>query len=189
MFNKRRPHLNNYFEDGVLKFECSSDELIQLEKRIKILPILVEYALDSWSEKLLSIRFTLHSSKIDNIGHTAAYLHFGCELWTIDDVVHDVKDVSDNDIVWVLLDPISKVHEKRTRKFMPKRDLLYVILTQNSPVAYEVANLDSTITSIEAYPFSALKLFTEVETIPLVSLGKRRRHKKRGAASSTSRRM
>ncbi|GIX88556.1 hypothetical protein CEXT_352531 [Caerostris extrusa] len=86
-------------------------------------------------------------------------------------------------------DPISKVHEKRTRKCMPKRDLLYVILTQNSPGAYEVANLDSPITSIGAYPFSALKLFTEVETIPHVSLGKRRRHKKSSAASSTSRRM
>ncbi|GIX88559.1 hypothetical protein CEXT_352541 [Caerostris extrusa] len=93
--------------DGVLKFKCVSDELIQLEKKnkdLKIrLPILVEYALDSWSEKLPSVRFTLHSPKTDNTGHTAAYLHFGCQLWTIDDVVHDLKDVLDNDIVTLFL--------------------------------------------------------------------------------------
>ncbi|GIY67405.1 reverse transcriptase [Caerostris darwini] len=45
---------------------------------------------DSWSEKLPSIRFALNSSKSDTTEHTVAYLQFGRELRTIDDVIHDV---------------------------------------------------------------------------------------------------
>ncbi|GIY34764.1 endonuclease [Caerostris extrusa] len=50
-----------------------------------------------WSEILPSIRFALNSPKSDITRHTIAYLQFGSELLTIDDVVPDLKAVLDND--------------------------------------------------------------------------------------------
>ncbi|GFT51307.1 gag-Pol polyprotein [Trichonephila clavipes] len=123
------------------------------------------------------------------VGHTPAYLLFGRELRTVDDVVQDFKSVVHNDNfvaeitpylkrfatitedirerietkqdqrkkqydknrrpvyyspgdkVWVTLHPISSAKNKKTSKFMPKRDGPYLILTQKSPTSYVIASL------------------------------------------------
>ncbi|GBM07666.1 Retrovirus-related Pol polyprotein from transposon 412 [Araneus ventricosus] len=55
------------------------------------LAISVGDAHDTWDEKLAMIRFAMNTSKCDTTGHTAAYLQFGRELRTTDDVNHDLR--------------------------------------------------------------------------------------------------
>ncbi|GFX55710.1 hypothetical protein TNCV_3427811 [Trichonephila clavipes] len=143
----------------------------------------------SWYSKLPVIRFAMNTTVCDTTGHTPAYLLFGRELRTVDDVVQDFKSVIHNDNfvaeitpylkrfgtitedirerietkqdqqkkqydknrrpgyyspgdkVWVTLHPISSAKNKKTSKFMPKRDGPYLILTQKSPTSYVIASL------------------------------------------------
>ena len=190
------------------------------------LAILVGDAHNTWPDKLASIRFALNSAKSDTTGHTAAYLQFGRELRTIDDVVHDLKAVLDNDNfvpeitpylkrlaetsktirervemkqdrqkyyydkkrrqayfspgekVWVNSHPLSSAAKKKTSKFMPKRDGPYLILTQRSPVTYEIASLDRPDQCIGTYHVSALNPFSGTSTTPVEPLRKRGRPRK-----------
>ncbi|GFX40575.1 retrovirus-related Pol polyprotein from transposon 17.6 [Trichonephila clavipes] len=134
------------------------------------LAILVGEDHSNWHSKLPVIRFAMNTTICDTTGHTPAYLLFGRELRTIDDVVQDFKSVVHNDNfvgeitpylkrfatitedirerietkldqrkkqydknrhpvyyspgdkVWVTLHPISNAKNKKTSKFMPKRD-------------------------------------------------------------------
>ncbi|GFT93695.1 retrovirus-related Pol polyprotein from transposon 412 [Trichonephila clavipes] len=153
------------------------------------LAILVGEDHSNWHSKLPVIRFAMNTTVCDTTGHTPAYLLFGRELRTIDDVVQDFKSVVHNDNfvaeitpylkrfatitedirerietkqdqrkkqydknrrpvyyspgdkVWVTLHPISNAKNKKTSKFMPKRDGPYLILTQKSPTSYVIASL------------------------------------------------
>ncbi|GFW26032.1 hypothetical protein TNCV_3317041 [Trichonephila clavipes] len=143
------------------------------------LAILVGDDHSSWYSKVPVIRFAMNTTVCDTTGHTPAYLLFGRELRTVDDVVQDFKSVVHNDNfvaeitpylkrfgtitedirerietkqdqrkkqydknrrpvyyypgdkVWVTLHPISSAKNKKTSKFMPKRDGPYLILTQS----------------------------------------------------------
>ncbi|GBL79856.1 Transposon Tf2-6 polyprotein [Araneus ventricosus] len=59
--------------------------------------ILVRDEHDSWEEKLPMIRFALNTAKCETTNHTAAFLQFGRELRTTDDVTHDLRALIDND--------------------------------------------------------------------------------------------
>ncbi|GFS86186.1 hypothetical protein TNCV_660721 [Trichonephila clavipes] len=53
--------------------------------------ILVQNQYDEWENKLPSIRFALNSTKCDTTGKTAAYLQFGRQMRTIDDIAPYLK--------------------------------------------------------------------------------------------------
>lgn len=61
------------------------------------LAMLVGNEHNTWSEKLSIIRFALNTAKCDSTGQTAAYLMFGRELRTPDDIAHDFRSVVEND--------------------------------------------------------------------------------------------
>ncbi|GFX59943.1 integrase catalytic domain-containing protein [Trichonephila clavipes] len=119
-----------------------------------------------------SIRFALNVP-CDTTGKTAAYLQFGREMRTIDDVTNDFRAIIDNenffpeitpcplyhpgDKVWVTLHPLSNADQKKTAKFMPKRNGPYIIVTQRSPTTYEVANPNNPHVVLGPYHSSALR--------------------------------
>ena len=47
----------------------------------------------NWVEKLSAIRFAMNTAVFQSIGYSAAYLTFGRELRTLDDVQHDIREV------------------------------------------------------------------------------------------------
>lgn len=51
----------------------------------------------SWPEHLSAVRFAMNTAKCQSTGHSAAYLTFGRELRTLDDIQHDVKEVLQNE--------------------------------------------------------------------------------------------
>ncbi|GFW52277.1 gag-Pol polyprotein [Trichonephila clavipes] len=170
----------------------------------------------------------MNTTVCDTTGHTPAYLLFGRELRTIDDVVQDFKSVVHNDNfvaeitsylkrfstitedirerietkqdqrkkqydknrrpvyyspgdkVWVTLHPISNAKNKKTSKFMLKRDGPYLILTQKSPTSYVIASLTnpSEPIYIATYHTSALTPFKDMDTSPVAPLRKRGRPRK-----------
>ncbi|GFX06263.1 retrovirus-related Pol polyprotein from transposon 412 [Trichonephila clavipes] len=61
------------------------------------LAILVGEDHSNWHSKLPVIRFAMNTTICDTTGHTPAYLLFGRELRTIDDLVQDFKSVVHND--------------------------------------------------------------------------------------------
>ncbi|GFX76679.1 gypsy retrotransposon integrase-like protein 1 [Trichonephila clavipes] len=61
------------------------------------LAILVGDDHSSWYSKLPVIRFAMNTTVCDTTGHTPAYLLFGRELRTVDDVVQDFKSIVHND--------------------------------------------------------------------------------------------
>ncbi|GFV76273.1 retrovirus-related Pol polyprotein from transposon 17.6 [Trichonephila clavipes] len=61
------------------------------------LAILVGDDHSSWYSELPVIRFAMNTTVCDTTGHTPAYLLFGRELRTVDDVVQDFKSVVHND--------------------------------------------------------------------------------------------
>ncbi|GFX80889.1 transposon Ty3-I Gag-Pol polyprotein [Trichonephila clavipes] len=63
------------------------------------------------------------------------------------------------DKVWVTIHPVSR--NNRSRKFMPKREGPYLILTLRSPVTYEIVDPDQ---ALGTYHVSALKDSQEPET-------------------------
>ncbi|GFV55618.1 hypothetical protein TNCV_1821051 [Trichonephila clavipes] len=173
------------------------------------IPILVQNQHDEWEDKLPSIRFALNSAKCDTTGKTAAYLQFGREMRTIDDVTNDFRAIIDNenfvleitpylkrlarissevrDKVWVTLQPLSNAAHKKTAKFMPKRDGPYIIVTQCSPTTYEVANPNNPHEFLGPYHSSALRPCIDKEATPVMPLRKRGRPRKDKSAGSSSR--
>ncbi|GFV17491.1 hypothetical protein TNCV_1272781 [Trichonephila clavipes] len=190
------------------------------------LAILVGDDHSSWYSKLPVIRFAMNTAVCDTTGHTPAYLLFGRELRTVDDVVQDFKSVVHNDNfvaeitpylkrfatitedirerietkqdqrkmqydknrrpvyyspgdkVWVTLHPISSAKNKKTSKFMPKRDGPYLILTQKSPTSYVIASLANPSEPIATYHTSALTPVKDINTSPVAPLRKRGRPRK-----------
>jgi hypothetical protein len=61
------------------------------------LAILVKGNHTIWSEKLPTIRFALNTARCDTTGETAAFLMFGRELRTTDDVTRDLRAIISND--------------------------------------------------------------------------------------------
>lgn len=198
------------------------------------LAILVSDEHDKWHDKLPVIRFAMNTAKCSTTGQTAAFLQFGRELRTVDDVVHNFKAVVTNDNfvaeitpylkhfasmsedvqehiqmkqdqrkkyydknrrqeyfapgdkVWVSSHPISKMKDKKTAKFMPKRDGPYLIMTQNSPTTYTISSLDDPTTPVGRYHVSALKPYAPVNEAarPAYPLRKRGRPKANPATNS-----
>ncbi|GFX22009.1 retrovirus-related Pol polyprotein from transposon 412 [Trichonephila clavipes] len=190
------------------------------------LVILVGDDHSSWYSKLPVIRFAMNTTVCDTTGHTPAYLLFGRELRTVDNVVQDFKSVVHNDNfvaeitpylkqfatitedirerietkqdqrkkqydknrrpvyyspgdkVWVTLHPISSAKNKKTSKFMPKRDGPYLILTQKSPTSYVIASLANPSELIATYHTSALTPVKDINTSPVAPLRKRGRPQK-----------
>ncbi|GFT42188.1 hypothetical protein TNCV_1008631 [Trichonephila clavipes] len=85
---------------------------------------------------------------------------------------------SPGDKVWVTLHPISSAKNKKTSKFMPKRDGPYLILTQKSPTSYVVASLANPSEPIATYHTSALTPVKDINTSPVAPLRKRGRPRK-----------
>ncbi|GFW43502.1 retrovirus-related Pol polyprotein from transposon 412 [Trichonephila clavipes] len=202
------------------------------------LAILVGEEHSAWEDKLPLIRFSVNTSVCDTTGPTAAYLQFGRQLRTSDDIRHDIRQVIDNDNfvpeitpylkrfansilnvkdrveqkqdcqkenfdrrrrrkyykpgdkVWVTIHPISL--NNRSRKFMPKREGPYLILTLRSPVTYEIAYPANPDQTLETYHVSALKDYQEPDTQRntgfVAPLRKRGRPKKKLSPGSEPRR-
>ena len=70
---------------------------------------------------------------------------------------------------------------------MRKRDGPYLIITQMSPVSYEIASLHNPTKSVGNYHVSALKPFQEMKTPPVAPLQKRGRPKTKFAVPSSGR--
>ncbi|GFW85173.1 transposon Tf2-9 polyprotein [Trichonephila clavipes] len=66
------------------------------------------------------------------------------------------------DKVWVTIHPINR--NNRSRKLMPKREGLYLILTLRSPVTYEIADPANPDQALGTFHISALKDYQEPET-------------------------
>ncbi|GFU02399.1 retrovirus-related Pol polyprotein from transposon 17.6 [Trichonephila clavipes] len=66
------------------------------------------------------------------------------------------------DKVWVTIHPISR--NNRSRKFMPKREGPYLILTLRSPVTYEIVDPANPDQALGPYHVSALEDYQEPET-------------------------
>ena len=200
------------------------------------LALLVQDEHDNWPAKLPVIRFAMNTAVCDTTGHTPAFLTFGKELRTVDDVQKDFTSIVENDNfvaeitpylkrfaentkvireriemkqdqrklqfdkrrrqvffkpgdkVWVTLHPRSSARNKKTAKFMPKRDGPYIILTQRSPTSYVVASIDNPTEQIATYHVSALSPYRDqasgahTSTSPVAPLRKRGRPPKRPPA-------
>ncbi|GBO32371.1 hypothetical protein AVEN_22761-1 [Araneus ventricosus] len=153
------------------------------------------------------IRFALNTAKCETTNHTAAFLQFGGELGTTDDVTHYLRALIDNDNfvaeitpylkrfarltaeikdhveqkqdelktyydrrrrqvfyksgdqVWVTLHPISKSQNKESRKFMPKRERPYLVITNSSPNTFDIADLARPDEVLGTYSSSALRAY------------------------------
>ncbi|GBM26815.1 hypothetical protein AVEN_32070-1 [Araneus ventricosus] len=93
------------------------------------------------------------------------------------------------DRVFVTTHYLSNAAKGRTTKFMPKRDGPYIILTQNSPTSYVIANPDNPNEPVGTYHVSALKVFKQDESATLVhTLRKRGRLRKTFTSGSSPRR-
>ncbi|XP_023312856.1 uncharacterized protein LOC111692953 [Anoplophora glabripennis] len=57
------------------------------------LAILVGDDHTSWADKLPTIRFAMNTAWCQSTGQTAAYLNFGREMRTLDDVTHDLRPI------------------------------------------------------------------------------------------------
>ncbi|GFW50311.1 transposon Ty3-I Gag-Pol polyprotein [Trichonephila clavipes] len=66
------------------------------------------------------------------------------------------------DKVWVTIHPINR--NNKSRKFMPKREDPYLILTLRSPVTYEIADPANPDQALGTYYYSALKDYQGHET-------------------------
>ncbi|KAF8785739.1 Retrovirus-related Pol polyprotein like [Argiope bruennichi] len=201
--------------------------------------ILVRDEHDTWDEKLPMIRFALNTSRCETTNHTAAYLQFGGELRTTDDVTYDLRALIDNDnfvaeitpylkwfahltaeiknhveqnqdkrkaysdrqrrqvfykpgdLVWVTLHPVSKSQNKKNRKFMPKREGPYLVITNRSPTTYDIADPakpDEILGTYRSSPLRAYEFSVARDSGIVASLRRRGRSKKFRADSSPRRR-
>ncbi|GFW60485.1 hypothetical protein TNCV_943521 [Trichonephila clavipes] len=77
--------------------------------------------------------------------------------------------------IFVASHPLSNAAQGRSAKLMPRRDGLYVILTQRSPSYYEIASLDNPGEPLGVYHTSALTPCNNDKVKPLIPLRKRGR--------------
>ncbi|GFX45426.1 retrovirus-related Pol polyprotein from transposon 412 [Trichonephila clavipes] len=75
--------------------------------------------------------------------------------------------------VFVASHPLSNAAQGRSAQLMPRRDGLYMILTQRSPSSYEIASLDNPGEPLGVYHTSALTPFNNDKVKPLIPLRKR----------------
>lgn len=80
------------------------------------LAILVGNDHTKWAEKLPTIRFAMNTHKNETTGHTAAFLQFGRELRTTDDIAHDIKSVIQNDNFVAEITPYLKKFASLTKQ-------------------------------------------------------------------------
>ncbi|GBN37088.1 hypothetical protein AVEN_88625-1 [Araneus ventricosus] len=71
---------------------------------------------------------------------------------------------SPGDRVFITIHHLSNTAKGRTTKFLPNRDGPYIILTQNSPTSYVIANPDNTNEPVRTYHPSALKVYKQDES-------------------------
>ncbi|KAF8788036.1 hypothetical protein HNY73_009573 [Argiope bruennichi] len=63
------------------------------------------------------------------------------------------------DLVWVTLHPVSKSQNKKSRKFMPKREGPYLVVTNRSPTMYDIADPAKPDVALGTYHSSALRAY------------------------------
>ena len=79
------------------------------------LAILVKDHHETWHENLAAIRFAMNTAKCQSTGHSAAFLTFGRELRTLDDVQHDVKAIIEDDNFLPQITPLRNSAKRRKR--------------------------------------------------------------------------
>ncbi|KAF8788788.1 hypothetical protein HNY73_006794 [Argiope bruennichi] len=62
-----------------------------------------------------------------------------------------------DDLVWIKRHPLSKENQRKTAKFMPRKDGPYIILSQKSPSSFAIASCDKPDEPLGVYHTSALK--------------------------------
>ncbi|GBN25402.1 hypothetical protein AVEN_123053-1 [Araneus ventricosus] len=185
------------------------------------------------------IRFALNTAKCETTNHTAAFLQFGRELRTTDDVTHDLRALIDNDNfvaeitlylkrfarltaeikdhveqkqhkrktyyyrrrrqafkkpgdqVFVTLHPSSKSQNKKSRKFMPKREGIYLVFTNRSSTTYgttDPAKPDEVFGTYHSSSLRTHELPVSRDSGIVAPLRRRGRPKKYSADSSPRRR-
>ncbi|GBM63059.1 hypothetical protein AVEN_68520-1 [Araneus ventricosus] len=93
------------------------------------------------------------------------------------------------DRVFISTHHLSNAAKRRTANFMPKRDGPYIILTQNSPTSYVIANPDDPNESMGTYHASALKVYKQFEiATPVHPLKERGKPRKTYTSGSSLRR-
>ncbi|GFT70169.1 uncharacterized protein NPIL_459011 [Nephila pilipes] len=81
---------------------------------LSTITIFVNNRHDTWSEKLLAIRFPLNTSKCSSTGKIAAFLNFGRKLLTIYDNTNDFHGIIANDNLVFEMNPYLNKLEKFT---------------------------------------------------------------------------
>ncbi|GFY21476.1 retrovirus-related Pol polyprotein from transposon 412 [Trichonephila clavipes] len=149
------------------------------------LAILVGNDHSSWYSKLPVIRFAMNTTVCDTTGHTPAYLLFGRELRTVDDVVQDFKSVVHNDNFVAEITPYLKrfatitedIRERiETKQDQRKKSNMIKIAVQ-SIILLEI-NLANPSEPIATYHTSALTPVKDINTSPVAPLRKRGRPRK-----------
>ncbi|KAF8790279.1 Transposon Ty3-I Gag-Pol polyprotein like [Argiope bruennichi] len=106
-------------------------------------------------------------------------------------VYHPQSNPSERDLVLVTLHPVSKSQNKKSRKFIPKWEGPYLVVTNRSPTMYDIADPSKPDEVLGTYHSSALRVYE----LPVVRgsgivapLRRRGRPKKFHAVSSPRRR-
>ncbi|GBM20376.1 hypothetical protein AVEN_222087-1 [Araneus ventricosus] len=89
------------------------------------------------------------------------------------------------------LHPISKSQNKKSRKFMPKRERPYLVITNSSPTTYDIADPAKPNEVLRTYHSSALRAYELPVSRDSGTVAPRRRRgrpKKYSAGSSPRRR-
>ncbi|KAF8785925.1 Retrovirus-related Pol polyprotein like [Argiope bruennichi] len=95
------------------------------------------------------------------------------------------------DLVWVTLHPVSKSQNKKSRKFMPKREGPYLVVTNRSPTTYDItdpAKPDEVLWTYHSSALRAYELPVARDSGIVAPLRRRGRPKKFHADSSPRRR-
>ncbi|GFW09976.1 gag-Pol polyprotein [Trichonephila clavipes] len=148
------------------------------------LAILVGDDHSSWYSKLPVIRFAMNTTVCDTTGHTPAYLLFGRELRSVDDVVQDFKSVVHNDNFVAEITPYLKrfatitedIRERIETKQDQRKSNMIKIAVQ-SIILLEI-NLANPSEPIATYHTSALTPVKDINTSPVAPLRKRGRPRK-----------
>ncbi|GFU52839.1 transposon Tf2-9 polyprotein [Trichonephila clavipes] len=148
------------------------------------LAILVGDDHSSWYSKLPVIRFAMNTTVCDTTGHTPAYLLFGKELRTVDNVVQDFKSVVHNDNFVAEITPYLKrfatitedIRERIETKQDQRKSNMIKIAVQ-SIILLEI-NLANPSEPIATYHTSALTPVKDINTSPVAPLRKRGRPRK-----------
>ncbi|KAF8785780.1 Transposon Tf2-9 polyprotein like [Argiope bruennichi] len=152
-----------------------SDNCSQFRSQTR-LAILVRDEHDTWDEKPPTIRFALNTAKCETTNHTAAYLQFGGELRTTDDVTHDLKTLVDNDNFVAEITPYLKRFARLTAEIkdhveqkQDKRKACYdrcriqvfnkPVVTNLSPTMYDIADPAKPDEGLATYNSSAVRAY------------------------------